>query len=160
MNRDKVPGVISAAILLARAVAEVFFLAFKLALDDERDNEPHLSAFTQRFSTHLSRMSDDGTFKKILEDVFFNRERAPKLRLPGYSLRGWAERIVSPSTYTFVLEPTLSDLVEEHALALAEDRPWKARWVRLRGYGSFWMAAAAHLGAVVSRQVARFWARS
>lgn len=81
-------------------------------------------------------------------------------RPPGSRLRRLAERVVSPSTYTFVLEPTLSDLAEEHAHALAEDRPWKAWRVRLRGYGSFWAAVTAHLVAVLGRRVARFWARS
>jgi hypothetical protein len=57
---------------------------------------------------------------------------------PGSSLRRLAERILAPATYAFVLKPTLSDLAEEHALALVENRLWKARWVRLRGYGSFW----------------------
>lgn len=79
---------------------------------------------------------------------------------PGSNLRRLAQRLCSPASYVRVLEPALSDLAEEHALALAEHGPWRARYVRLRGYWSFWAAVAAHLVAAVGRKFSKLWARS
>lgn len=86
--------------------------------------------------------------------------RTKQRTAPGSQLRRLAERVASPSTYASVLEPTLSDLTEEHTLALAEERPWRARRVLFRGYCSFWAAVAAHLVAALGRRVAKLWARS
>jgi len=53
-----------------------------------------------------------------------------------------AKLLFSRQAFSEILEPTLRDLFDEHREAQEAGRPWKARWVRLRGYGSFWSALA------------------
>jgi hypothetical protein len=81
-------------------------------------------------------------------------------RVPGRNLRRIAKLFFSAKSYSTVLEPTLSDLAEEHALAVAEQRPWRARYIRLRGCWSFWAAVATHLVAALGRQFSKLWARA
>ncbi|HEX6750020.1 MAG TPA: hypothetical protein VF092_22190 [Longimicrobium sp.] len=65
-------------------------------------------------------------------------------RPPGFRLLAIAEFLYSAKTYHEIFEPTVADLQEEYAHAWAEERPWKARWVRLRGYWSVFSAAGVH----------------
>jgi hypothetical protein len=75
---------------------------------------------------------------------------------PGVSLSRLAEFFASPKTMERVLQPILSDLLTEYFNALAEGRRFKAEWVRLRGYWSFWIAVGLH--SVVSL-VVKVWQR-
>lgn len=75
---------------------------------------------------------------------------------PGWWLQRLAQCVSSPTTYSWVLEPTLSDLATEHARALADERPWRARRVRLRGYWTFWTAVAAHVFTAMGRRLSKF----
>jgi hypothetical protein len=62
-----------------------------------------------------------------------------------------------PVLYVQVLEPTLSDLRQEHFAALTKGRPCKARCVLLRGCGSLATAAACQLGYSLLGRIAALW---
>ena len=55
----------------------------------------------------------------------------------GSSLRGFAEFVFSKKSYEEIYEPLISDMRFEYCEALAANRRGKARWARVRGYGSF-----------------------
>lgn len=75
----------------------------------------------------------------------------------GFRLRALAAFVFSPKVYREVMEPPLRDLYDEYCQALAEKRPWKARWVRLRGYWSFWAAFFAQAPVSLAKQVYQIW---
>jgi len=75
----------------------------------------------------------------------------------GSSLRGFAEFVFSTKSYEEIYEPLISDLRFEYCEALAANRRGKARWVRVRGYGSFLETVLAHFGASGVRLVFRAW---
>jgi len=75
----------------------------------------------------------------------------------GSSLRGFAEFVFSKKSYEEIYEPLISDLRFEYCEALAANRRGKARWVRVRGYGSFLEAVLVHFGASGVRLVFRAW---
>ena len=54
-------------------------------------------------------------------------------------MRRFAEFTATRRYYEEVLEPTLSDMQVECFEALAARRPYKARWVQVRGYAIFWL---------------------
>jgi hypothetical protein len=62
-----------------------------------------------------------------------------------------------PKLYAQVLEPTLADLRLEHSAALAEGRPWKARYVLWQGCGSLAAAAVNQLGHSALGRIAALW---
>ncbi len=71
-----------------------------------------------------------------------------KVRRPvGSSLRGFAEFVFSKKSYEQIYDPLLSDLHIEYCEALDANRRGKARWVRVRGYGSFLAALLVHVAA-------------
>ena len=71
-----------------------------------------------------------------------------KVRPPvGSSLRGFAEFVFSKQSYEQIYDPLISDLRFEYCEALTANRRGKARWVRVRGYGSFLAAVLAHVAA-------------
>jgi hypothetical protein len=55
------------------------------------------------------------------------------------------------------LRPTIQDLQDEYAEALAAKRPHKARWVRIRGTWSFVCAAGMLTMAGIGKQVVKIW---
>ncbi|HWM90808.1 MAG TPA: hypothetical protein VN493_08585 [Thermoanaerobaculia bacterium] len=59
--------------------------------------------------------------------------------------------------YVEILEPTLTDLREEHSVALAEGQPLKARWVLLQGCGALAAAAVCQLGLSLLGRIAALW---
>lgn len=76
---------------------------------------------------------------------------------PGSRLRVFAEFIFSRRTYEQTFEPTLRDLLDEYLQALNERKPWKARWVRLRGYWSFWSAFIAQIPITALKTIYQIW---
>jgi hypothetical protein len=62
-----------------------------------------------------------------------------------------------PVLYSRVLEPTLADIREEHAVALAEGGSLKARCVLLRGCGTLAAAAVSQLGFSLLGGIAALW---
>ncbi len=76
---------------------------------------------------------------------------------PGHRLRKFAEFFFSRKTYNEVFEPTLRDLYDEYCEALKENRLWKARWVCVRGYYSFWAAVFAQLPISAVKMVYKIW---
>src|SRR5436305_873310 len=64
---------------------------------------------------------------------------------PVARLRAFAEFFFCRRTYSEILEPTLRDFFDEYCVALSQKRLWKAQWVRIRGYWSFWSAVFAQL---------------
>ena len=77
--------------------------------------------------------------------------------VPGWKLRKVAELFFLPKTYREVFEPTLRDLFDEYCEALAANRPWKARRVRLQGYWSFWSAVLAQFPISTAKMVFKIW---
>jgi len=78
-------------------------------------------------------------------------------RTPGWGLHGLAKWFFSPRTFTEILEPVLSDLQRDFLGALQEERPYKARWVQIRGYGRFWTHVGAHVPISFGRVAHRLW---
>jgi hypothetical protein len=76
---------------------------------------------------------------------------------PGACLRIVADFLFSRRTYVEILEPTLRDLFDEYCEALNQKRPWKARWVRVRGYWSVWSAVFAQLPISAVKMVYKIW---
>jgi hypothetical protein len=70
---------------------------------------------------------------------------------PGWTLHRLASWVFSKRTVALVVEPVLSDLQLEFHEALSAGRPYKARWVQVRGYAVFW----THLGAQIPVSAAR-----
>jgi len=82
----------------------------------------------------------------------------PPLQIPpGLYLRRLAEFLFSRKTYDYILAPILRDLCDEYCEALAANRPWKTRWVRIRGYWSFWSAVFAQLPISTVKMVYKIW---
>ncbi len=78
-------------------------------------------------------------------------------RPPGFKLLYLAEFLFSRKSFTEVLEPTLRDLQEEHNEALANGRIGKARWVKHRGYFSFWSAVVALAPVSLVKRLTEIW---
>lgn len=76
---------------------------------------------------------------------------------PGSTLNGFARWLFSPRTYDHVLQPVLADLQAEYFEALREGRPYKAKWVRARGYCRFWSHVGAQLPVSVLRAAVKLW---
>lgn len=75
-------------------------------------------------------------------------------RPPGLRLSALADFFCSPKTMERVVLPILSDLQTEYFDALAEGKTVKARWIRVRGYGSFWMALSFYK---VAKRLIKIW---
>ena len=76
---------------------------------------------------------------------------------PGMSLNRFALFVYSKKTYWQIFQPAIQQMQEEYFDALVEKKKWKARWVRLRGYVSFFSAMAAHLPVSGLKAVQRIW---
>jgi hypothetical protein len=76
---------------------------------------------------------------------------------PGARLRALAEFTFSPKTYLEIFVPVLRDLFDEYCQELRTERPWKARWVRLRGYWSFWSAVVAQMPISIIKKACQIW---
>ena len=99
----------------------------------------------------------DEAFKRTLPRP---RRRSVANRLsppPGIRLRVLAEFTFSAKTYLEIFVPVLRDLTDEYCQALKTERPWKARWVLLRGYWSFWSAVAAQMPISIIKKVCQIW---
>jgi hypothetical protein len=79
-------------------------------------------------------------FDHILLDTIGNEKRSRIVRTPGSRLRPFAAFFFSPKTMERVINPILTDKYNDHCGALAEGKPAKAFWARVRGYWSFWKA--------------------
>jgi len=76
---------------------------------------------------------------------------------PGWCLHRMARWVFSSRTVAEVLEPVLSDMQVDFTEALAEGRPHKARWVRLRGYLYFWSHVVLQIPVDITRIVVMLW---
>lgn len=76
---------------------------------------------------------------------------------PGFRLLAFAGFIFTTKIYSEVLEPTIRDLQDEHIAALAQGRIGKARWVKLRGYFSFWSAVIALVPGSLLKRLMKIW---
>lgn len=89
------------------------------------------------------------------------KERSPIVlkvqRPPGSHLRILAESIFSRQIYEMVFEPTLRDLLDEYIDALKDGKLGKVRWVRLRGYWSFWSAVLAQMPISTVKTIYKIW---
>ncbi len=90
--------------------------------------------------------------------VFHAISRIGRIHMPSSStLHTISETLFSKRTYLHVFQPILQDLEAEHLEALAEDRPWKARWVVIRGHWSFWSAFVAQLPFSLIKRIVELW---
>jgi hypothetical protein len=78
-------------------------------------------------------------------------------RAPGYGLLWFADFFYSRQSLEECLQPTIQDLQDEYAEALAAKRPHKAAWVRIRGTWSFVCAAGMLTMASAGKQVVKIW---
>jgi hypothetical protein len=86
------------------------------------------------------------------------KETTKRIQAPlGWRLRVVAEFLFSRKTYAAIFEPNLRDVFDEYCEAIVANRPWKARWVRIRGYWSFWSAFFAQLPISAAKMVYKIW---
>lgn len=90
----------------------------------------------------------------MLPSPFWRRRYHGLSSPPGQLLGRLADFFFSKKTVSEVVTPILSDMQMEYFEALAENRKWKAMWVRIRGYWSFWKAMALFN---ILRAVANIW---
>lgn len=79
-------------------------------------------------------------FDRVLLDSMRIEKRSRIGRPPGSRLRFLADFFLSRKTMERVINPVLTDMHNDYCEALAEGRPLKASWARIRGYWSFWKA--------------------
>lgn len=75
----------------------------------------------------------------------------------GCYFRLLASTVLSREAYVNVLEPTLRDMYDEYREALNQGHHWKARWVVVRGYWSFWSALGAQLPRSIMSRIYALW---
>jgi hypothetical protein len=78
-------------------------------------------------------------------------------RPPGYGLLWFADFFYSRKSVEECLRPTIQDLQDEYAEALAANRLHKARWVRIRGTWSFACAAGLLTLVSIGKRVGKLW---
>jgi hypothetical protein len=76
---------------------------------------------------------------------------------PGWRLHRLAAWWFSPKTFRLVFEPTLSDMQVEYIEALKVAALHKARWIRLRGYLTFWTHVFAQIPVSLIRMLMLLW---
>jgi hypothetical protein len=107
------------------------------------------SSQSRRFQAHNYDAIIDGQKRLTFQAKLFRI-----IRPPGSRLNWLADFFCSPKTMKRVVSPILSDLQTEYCAALAEDRIWKARWICVRGYISFWKTLAWH---TVAKSLMQIW---
>jgi hypothetical protein len=106
---------------------------------DYRQNAPDRRPVWQRVGK-LVRSSQRTTTLQILsllELLARSNKRGRIRRAPGSLLGTISEFLFSKKTLEEIVNPTIADLQMEYCEALAARRPYKAAWVRVRGYWSF-----------------------
>ena len=99
-----------------------------------------------------------GEFGQAVTNWLMRLASRRRVRRPvGSLLRGFAEFVFSKKSYEEIYDPLISDLRFEYCEALAANRTGKARWVRVRGFGSFLTAVLAYVAASGGRLVFRVW---
>jgi hypothetical protein len=76
---------------------------------------------------------------------------------PGTHLHTFARAVFSKKTFQLVFEPTLHNMFDEYCEAIAAGHFQKARWIRIRGYWSFWSAVLAQLPISITKLVVMAW---
>lgn len=76
---------------------------------------------------------------------------------PGLGLLRIAEFLYTRKTFEDVFLPTVTDLQDEYMEALAQGRTHKARWVRIRGYWSFFAAMGLQSGVGALKRAVQLW---
>jgi putative ABC transport system permease protein len=70
------------------------------------------------------------------------------MKPPGTGLRALAARLLSPRTMDQLVDPAIADMQAEYEDASRRGLTWRKRWIRLRGYLSFFTMIAAYGRAV------------
>lgn len=109
------------------------------------------------FSRAYMYLRSKGYGDNLLRSIAESRCRTSLQRPPGARLRIVSEFFFSRRTYKEVFEPTIRDLFDEYCEALTDNRPWKARWVQIRGYWSFWSAVFAQMPISAVKVVYKIW---
>lgn len=140
---------------IRKALKELEESAFKRALT-ELMREGHHDVFSSdssgEFTEGIAAMASR-IWAKMFKALSRPRIHTP----PGCTLHRIADFCFSKATVESVLGPTLRDLQYEYQEALSERRVWKARWVRCRGYWSFWSAVVAQLPVSVVKRIYELW---
>ena len=89
--------------------------------------------------------------------VWYSLEDSKVARSPGWRLHRLGSLFFSPKTFKNVLEPVLSDMQVEIFEALSDNRPFKARWVQIRGYWTFWQHLALQIPVSVGHVLLALW---
>ena len=110
---------------------------------------------------HLNRWHAIFTISLLIFPILFYckyfKNPTALRKFPGFLLRSIGEFVFSAKTFRIVIEPILRDLFDEYCEALAAGRPFKARWVCIRGYYSFWSAFVAQLPISAVKMVYKIW---
>ena len=64
------------------------------------------------------------------------------MKPPGTGLRALAARLLSARTMDYLVDPAIADMQAEYADASRRGLTWRKRWIRLRGYLSFFTMIA------------------
>lgn len=95
-----------------------------------------------------------------MHSLWAGHERQRKVEIhspPGRRLHVLTDFLFSRKVCAEIFEPTLVDLYNEYCSALQEGRIGKARWVRVRGYWSFWSAFAMQLPLSAAKRIVSLW---
>ena len=98
--------------------------------------------------------------ERALNEIESEREQERQRRIhypPGSRLLGLADFIFSGKTFSVVFEPIVTDLRDEYIEAYGHERLWKARWVQIRGYWSFWSAVFAQVPLSLLKRLIDIW---
>lgn len=78
------------------------------------------------------------------------------MRRPGTRLRALAARVCSETTMERLIDPVISDLQTEFALAIRDGAPWRSGWALLVGYVAF-AKVSLWCGLLGLREARRNW---
>jgi len=76
---------------------------------------------------------------------------------PGSSLRSFVNWVFSKKTAERVFLPVIADLQHEWMEAKGESRPWKARWVIIRGHWHFLTALGLQGAVSIAKRIFDIW---
>ena len=120
--------------------------AFVSKREADLKREAKLMKRAERLTAILERAEQLAARVRERAEVWTTVKAKQRIRRPpGFKLLGIAEFFSPPETYANVFEPVIRDFQDEQLKALAKNRPWKASFVQVRGYASFWSAVSAQI---------------
>jgi hypothetical protein len=155
-------SLIGASVLPLMALADYLYLHRTMRLD-QIFSGPNLPLLAGAAALSLVALRYRKSVLNSIDRHFFSAQHEPAKRKkgriqvpPGFRLQALAKFVFSHKTYSEIYEPILRDLWEEYC-EVVEKQPWKAHYVRVRGYWSFWSAVFAQLPMSLVNMIYKIW---